>query len=878
MQTLPSIFACQVTACGKQFHTIRALISHMYLQHSNDNRLGLTCGIDDCGYYFNAVSTFRSHVTKRHTECWEGKSTADENRVSNGNEMDTYDADVCANEHRNYSESASEEKLHLFLNDFAKHLAFLRLKMSEAYAIPLSVSSAIFNDMQTVVDFFQQQFADMVKGCLENHSVLWSKDVLLNQLLSADSLFERCKSNFASEHLFSKYLEKNLTLNSPVEIEITASVNEKPVVDVPVNFAVDAELPNHPAETETVDPSLSAVRSLHNADVNIEAPEGKSSSRFHYIPLLVTLKSYLEQPDVCASCQQNIPNHSGKLCNFTDGSIWQNSSRKNDKLFVRIHLYSDETDLCNPLSNKRNHKISAFYFLVGNIETKYWSSLSNIHLALLCPYSVVKNCGYESVLEPLLNDIRVLESEGIVIDVDSEKHHVFGSIVTFTGDNLTSHALGGFNTCFSAGRICRHCMSTKISIADILSEKHCTLRTAEGHLYHVNSVKHDKDLSSVYGVKGPSPFVDLAFYNPVLFFPPDIMHDVLEGLMVVNVGVVVKSLVRNNKDFTIKVLNEKIANFKFGIADRNDKFGPFPLDFVSKNKSVTGKAVEKWALFRLLPLLVGSFVPDNDPSWKLYLLSCEICDIIMAPVIDPAWLPYLELVISHHHALLRDIAPQAFIPKIHFVTHYPRLLQAYGPLRHLWAMRFEATHQYFKGLIRQTKNHVNVTGSMSHRFQRRKCYEIVSNVYMLSSTVIHSAQHLLKVKQLPPTLVRLLISQFNLTNSSQVLSVKSASVNGVKYTVGCLFVYDVVSTEEIPIFVSVKHLLNLRSAWYVCGTLYYVTRFNTHLHAFCVETDDDWVVFEASQVIDSQCLSLYNASCESLVIVRHRVCGKDSLH
>jgi len=63
-------------------------------------------------------------------------------------------------------------------------------------------------------------------------------------------------------------------------------------------------------------------------------------------------------------------------------------------MYVRIHLYSDEFELCNPLgSRKGEHKVCAFYFLVGNLATKYWSVLSNIHLAMLCKYKHVKSVG-----------------------------------------------------------------------------------------------------------------------------------------------------------------------------------------------------------------------------------------------------------------------------------------------------------------------------------------------------------------------------------------------------------------------------------------------------------------------------------------------------
>jgi hypothetical protein len=67
-------------------------------------------------------------------------------------------------------------------------------------------------------------------------------------------------------------------------------------------------------------------------------------------------------------------------------------------------------------------------------------------------------------------------------------------------------------------------MTSKLMIVDVLSEADCTLRTESGHNYHLNTVCADQTLSTVYGVKGKSPFMSLAMFNPVTFFPPDVMH------------------------------------------------------------------------------------------------------------------------------------------------------------------------------------------------------------------------------------------------------------------------------------------------------------------------------------------------------------------
>lgn len=68
-------------------------------------------------------------------------------------------------------------------------------------------------------------------------------------------------------------------------------------------------------------------------------------------------------------------------------------------------------------------------------------------------------------------------------------------------------------------------------------------------------------LSSVYGVKGASPFASLAMFNPVTFFPLNVMHDILEGLVGVSEGTVIKSLVRHDK-VSLTVINGLLVGFR----------------------------------------------------------------------------------------------------------------------------------------------------------------------------------------------------------------------------------------------------------------------------------------------------------------------------
>ncbi|KAG0439852.1 hypothetical protein HPB47_016507 [Ixodes persulcatus] len=67
-------------------------------------------------------------------------------------------------------------------------------------------------------------------------------------------------------------------------------------------------------------------------------------------------------------------------------------------------------------------------------------------------------------------------------------------------------------------------------------------------------------------------------------------------------------------------------------------------------------------------------------------------------------------------------------PKLHYLVHYPRIIERYGPLQQYWCMRFEVKHQYFKSMALENKNFVNIGKSLSTRHQLLQSYELHMNV------------------------------------------------------------------------------------------------------------------------------------------------------
>jgi len=68
-------------------------------------------------------------------------------------------------------------------------------------------------------------------------------------------------------------------------------------------------------------------------------------------------------------------------------------------------------------------------------------------------------------------------------------------------------------------------------------------------------------------------------------------------------------------------------------------------------------------------------------------------------------------------------------PKHHYLLHYASLTAKFGPLMHLWTMRFESKHAYFKRCIRYPCIFVNVCSTLAERHQLLQAYYSEVNLF-----------------------------------------------------------------------------------------------------------------------------------------------------
>ena len=95
------------------------------------------------------------------------------------------------------------------------------------------------------------------------------------------------------------------------------------------------------------------------------------------------------------------------------------------------------------------------------------------------------------------------------------------------------------------------CMNNDLLIKH--KESKFRLRTPLMHELHLQAIEQDRFLIRTYGVVSKCSLSDLVGFSPATAFPPDIMHDCLEGVIPVFLHYLFNDLAQNNLcTFTIK--------------------------------------------------------------------------------------------------------------------------------------------------------------------------------------------------------------------------------------------------------------------------------------------------------------------------------------
>ncbi|KAK0131259.1 Sterile alpha motif domain-containing protein 3 [Merluccius polli] len=584
---------------------------------------------------------------------------------------------------------------------------------------------------------------------------------------------------------------------------------------------------------------------------------------FHYVSILRTLEQVLSNKEILEQVLTRRVSPSSQYESFYDGKYFQqNTFNAVEEPRLSIVLYIDDFEVCNPLgTSRKKHKITAVYWVLANVPLEFRSVLTSIYLALLCKVNDVKQFGYENVLEPLLDDLSTLEQEGLFISTVGK--FIRGTVHCVVADNLGAHSISGLVESFSGPYVCRFCLGhhSAFQQKDVQSGEF-PLRTKESYRTHVDSVKSDSSLLHAFGV---CPLTEkLEHFHFITGYPPDILHDLFEGIIPRELALCLDVFVKK-KYFSVTELNDLIGQFPsvFPTGQASicgDCPQPLPKNFTTR-KSIGGNAHENWALIRLLPLIVGCKIPLDEPAWQILLTLKDIVELVVAPVHSNQTIAYLESKISEHRHRLLDAFPAVRLsPKHHFLEHYPRLIESFGPLVGYWTMRFEAKHSFFKRIVRHTTNFRNVLLSLATKHQLMLAYHLQET----------GAKPILCVTKLSSVPIEVLHVQIQETLRKALPTVTvvqlshAVSYRGMKYSVGMVLCYG--STGDLPDFVEIVQILILEnhikfivktlSAWY-----------NEHMRSFELEHSHNMIVVEQQELGDIYPLAAYNVEGKRMLIM-----------
>ena len=387
-------------------------------------------------------------------------------------------------------------------------------------------------------------------------------------------------------------------------------------------------------------------------------------------------------------------------------------------------LYYDGFQVGNPLGNKaKKQTLGGLYCSIGNTEHR--GKLNEIFCVLLFQEELLEKYSWAQILKPLLTDILQLEAEGV--KVGGRLFQV--RLAVLTGDNLGVHAIAGFAQNFSGGpMMCRHCHGTPDEIRTKTRESDFQLRSRESYETRIRLLEEEdfsESMCKTLGIKRSCPFSGLVSFHPMESLPPDVMHDVLEGVAPSTINLILTDLLAE-KTVDGQALNNTMRTFPYSSLDTNrpgrlvvcGTKGSAP--HLRRSKPT---ANETWVLLRLLPLLllhagVSASSLGQRAGFRLILQLIRIMQILATFALSHREVEMLRCDIEEFLSNLLRCFPNVHLtPKHHYLIHYPFQILRHGPLRHLWVMRFEGFHQVLKRSILNSRNRKNICRSIALRQQ-----------------------------------------------------------------------------------------------------------------------------------------------------------------
>lgn len=446
----------------------------------------------------------------------------------------------------------------------------------------------------------------------------------------------------------------------------------------------------------------------------------KKKIKVTIMPIEHQIQSFLEKPNVLTSIitnQDKIESEPpGAISHFLNGERWQDIKAKFiGKKVIPIFLYNDDFGPDDGLSpHGTSNKVSGYYYSFPTLPVQMASTIDNIFVALMAKSIDIKDkaVGANGILKLLVNELKPLESKGLIIN--GEPIHI--APVLFCGDNMGLNLNLGF-TGHKGFYHCRTCFMHKDKMVTCCKEHAKLIRTKHHYEKCIAALKSNRES---FGIQFDTCLNQLMSFDLPLSIIADIMHDLLSGVMIYGlVGILNKAI--DSKKFTLKRFNLMKKRMDYGKREKHNKFGPITRNHLNSN-NIRCHAREMMSLIKYLPAILSKLLNKTDPLMKYGTLLSELLYLCLKNSYTNEDLTKLEAcVMKHNQQFLRLFNtdpqnPRTLPPKAHNLLHYLRIIRNSGPLKQMWSMRFEAKHQEAKAYAKVCRSRRNICYSIGKKF------------------------------------------------------------------------------------------------------------------------------------------------------------------
>lgn len=735
------------------------LINHLLRKHKTEKNFIIHCSNPGCGISFTKLSSFRRHYYRKHA-IEENLNNVEEDIDTTTNNSDIDIVPACR-------ETQKSEALFL-----------LKLKAEH------NLSEKALNDIMDSTKEMLQHQSSVIKQRLSTEI---PEDFF--QTVNRDEMFRLdVFLGLETEHLREKFFRRHLGYIKPVSVKLG---------------------------TEQV------LKKVGNKHRFVE----KEKNGF-FIPFFGQLHELLKMPevqeDLSAETESTFP-----LLDFKDG-LYHNKKYFDDHPDALLFcLYHDDFEIVNPIgSHRKKHKISIFYWILLNINPAFRFKIQAIQLLGVANSSDVRKYGLSKLLEDFVESMKIIH-KGKELEINGSTKTYYGTLYCVLGDTPAAQYLGGFKEGVSmAKKPCRTCNITSDELGTQLSEHQVTLRNDLEYNDHCDALEHldnvskgtRKYWSKEYGVTKRSILASIPDFEVTKCILHDPMHVLLEGIVKLELQLILHCFIEKKGYFTLQFLNNLIKTFPYSKAECSDKPQLLEKKALDRSNNFPMSAIETRNFFVLLPFMIGDVIDSEDKMWDNYIRLLKITLLVMSPFASFDTVETLEQLIYSFNYNFQKLHPEIPpFPKLHYLIHIPKQILNFGPGRSHMCTRLEAKHSFFKN--KKWRNFKSLPLSIALHHQRWMCLRQCgyagekSHVYLYAGDEVSSgcevAFHNL------PLVVGEKMQMQNQEDliPSTVLKTPNVTIKGVCYENGSVLVQSY-SEEEGPMMCVIKNI-------YICNNIKY---------------------------------------------------------